>query len=261
MDAKQEFRSLCDQMSKEIVKPFLAQKEHIYVDADLLYDYRFGAVLALTRNEEQFNYVMQQLPQYLAARDLYVAKYFPELNLTDEKIEETIRDPKYFTFMSAAAPATDFLPNVEQIIRIFNTINESKEVTRPIVITINQRTIELHPVYRKAIKDLVAKIDPSVVVEYTSYKSWFEVPSGLIECQDFMCVYDMIEFLKEGTNSQKALAQVPSKLSRCCIVAPWQTDVENPKPEHFMNLKVMLEVMCNQFSFINRTIRQKEGNQ
>ena len=72
---------------------------------------------------------------------------------------------------------------------------------------------------------------------------------------------NIIEFLKEGTNSQKALAQVPSKLSRCCIVAPWQTDVENPKPEHFMNLKVMLEVMCNQFSFINRTIRQKEGNQ
>ena len=259
MDAQQEFRSVCDNMSKEIVKPFLAQKEHMYIDADLLYDYRLGAVLALTRNEEQYNYVMSQLPAYLNAHDNKTAKYFPDLNLTDEQIEEFIRKPEYYTFITAAAPATEFVGNLQRVIRIFNTINESKEVTRPITITINQRTIELHPMCKKALSEIIAAIDPDVHVNFTSYKSWFEVPLELIEVQDFMCVYDMIEFLKEGTNSQIALSAVPSKLTRCSIVTPWQADTDKATPEHFRNLKVMLEVMCNQFSFIHRTIRQKEG--
>lgn len=254
MSAQNDFKSMCDQMSKEVLKPFLAQKEHIFIDSDLLYDYRLGAVLALTSNEEQYMYVVQNLPMYLNARDKLVSKYFPDLNITDELIEQIIRDSKYFTFISAASPATAFIDNIEKVIRIFNTINESKEVSRPITLTINQRTIDIHPVYKRGLTNRIASVDPSVVVNFTSYKSWFDVPEQLVACQDFLCVYDMIEFLKEGTPSQKAISSVPSKLSRCSIVTPWQSDVEDPLPEHFRNLKVMMEVMCNQFSFINRTL-------
>ena len=259
MDAQKEFREMCDQMSKEIVKPFLSQKEHIYIDSDLLYDYRLGAVMAFISNEQQYDYVVKQLPVYLNAKDNSTAKYFPELQLTDEQIEKMITDPNYYSFVSAAAPATKFVDGLSQVIRIFNTINESKEVNRPITITVNQRTIDLHPVYKKALMDKIASVDPSVVVNFTSYKSWYEVPGALIEHQDLICVYDMVEFLKENTNSQKAISAVPSKLARCSIIAPWQSDVDNPTPEHFRNLKVMLEVMCMQFTFINRTLRQKEG--
>jgi len=253
-DAQKEFKNLCNQMSKDIVKPFLKQKENIYIDSDLLYHYRLGAMLALTKSEDDFNYVREHINDYLEAPTLECAKFFPEMKLTDEDLDKFIVDPKYFNVISAISPASEFIDNFDKIIRIFNTINESKEVTDPITITINQRRIPIHPVYRRGIINRIRSIDRHVNVKFTSYKSWYEVPQSLIAVQDFLCVYDMIEFLKEGTNSQKAISAVPSQLATCCIVTPLQADVPDPSFEHFRNLKVLLEVMCDKFSYISKTI-------
>lgn len=258
MDAQTEFRQLCDKMSQETMKPFMVQKENIYIDSDLLYDYRLGAVLALTRGEADYNYVLAHLNAYLKAPTLECAKFFPDLHLTEEQLDKVIMDPNYFVFMNAAAPATEFFNDLEKIIRIFNTINESKEVTRPLHITINQRRIKIHDVYKRQLENRIHRTDPSVIVEFTEYASWNDVPQTLIEVQDLICVYDMIEFLQEGTNSQKALAKIPSKLCRTCIATLLQSDKENPTLDDFTNLQRMLECMCMKLSFRPKTVLSKE---
>jgi len=253
-----EFRDLCTQMSNELMKPFLKQKEYIYIDADLLYNYRLGAVLALTRGEEQYNYVVANMQKYLDAPTLECAKFFPDLNLTDQQLDEFIVNPKYYNFINAASPASNFIDNLGMMIRVMNTLNQSRETTRPLRLTINQRLIKIHPVYRRGIVHRIHDIDPTVIVDFTNYKNWFEVPEKLIEAQDFICVYDLIDFLRQGTSSQKVLATMPPKLSQCCIVALKQAEVPNPTAEHFVNLKVMLEIVCDKFSYINKTIIQSE---
>ena len=258
MDAKQEFADLCNKMSQEIVKPFLKPKEHVYVDSDLLYHYRLGAMIGLTKNEQQYNYVISHIDDYMKAPSLDCARFFPEIGLTDAILDEFIQNEKFFNFISAASPASDFIDNIDKIILTLNTINESKEVTHPLTITINQRRIPIHPVYKRGIINRIHGVDPRVRVEFTSYKTWFDVPSTLIEKQDFMCVYNLAEFLKEGTNSQKLLSEVPSKLSRCYIASLLQSDKPNPTPEQFTNLKAILEVMCDKFMFVEKTILNGE---
>lgn len=259
MTVQNEFKQLCGKMSEEMMKPFMAQKENIYIDADLLYDYRLGAVMALIQGEEDYNYVMQHVQEYLDAPTLECAKFFPKLGLTEQKLDEVIADPKYFVFISAAAPATQLLgEDLETLIRLFNTINQSKEVTRPLHLTINQRHIKIHEVYKKAIRERIWKVDPSVVIDFTEYKTWADVPERTIECQDFLGVYDMIEFLREGTNSQKLISAVPPRLTRCNICTLLQSDHDNPTADEFHNLRLMMECMCAQFTFKPKTLLNEE---
>lgn len=257
-DAISEFRSVCNKMSEEIIKPFTAQKEHIYVDADLIYDYRLGALLALIRSEEDFNYVWENLDAYATAPSLTVTKFFPKLGITEEDLDKVIKNPEYFNFLTAAAPPSQFMEDVESVIRVFNTLNESREVKNPVKFHINQRQIKIHPHYKRGIIETIHNIDKSIIVDFTEYPTWFDVPETFLEQQDFICVYDLKEFLTEGTTSQKLLSAVPSKLMKSNILTLLQSDKDFPKVEDFVNLKVLMEVMCDKFTFIPKTIR-KEG--
>ena len=258
MDLTSEFRDLCTKVSNETMKPFMVQKENIYIDADLLYDYRLGAVLALTHGEEEFNYVLRNLEAYLKAPTLECAKFFPQLGLTEQKLDEVIANPDYFIFMNAAAPATLFMNDLEKIVVIFNSLNSSREVIRPLRITINQRRIKIHDEYKRQLVNRIHRTDPSVIVDFTEYRTWNDVPYKLISCQDFLCVYDLVEFLREGTNSQKAISKVPSDLGTCCICSLLQSDIPNPTIDHFTNLQRMIECMCQKLTFRPKTLLSKE---
>ncbi len=259
-DTNREFKDLCNKMSDEIMQPFVRQKEHVYIDSDLLYNYRLGAVLALTKNAEEYYYVMDHLNEYMKAPTLECAKFFPKLNLTEADLDKVITDPKYYNFINVASPPTNFIDDFDMMIRVLNTINESKEVTKPLTITINQRMIDIHPTFKRGILEVIHNCDPKVVVNFTNFKSWYEVPEKLIEVQDFMCVYDLIEFLREGTSSQKVLSAMPPKLYRCSIVAYKQSDQPDPTEEQFVNLKAMLEIMCDRFSYIAKTLVNVKEN-
>ena len=256
MDAMAEFKSVCDKLSMDLMKPFTAQKKNIYVDADLIYDYKLGALMALTRNEADYKYVVNNIRGYLNGRTLDCARFFPELGVTEEDLDRMISDPKYFIFITAAAPASRFLDDIETIIKIFNTLNESKEVKEPITLTINQRKIKIHDVHKAGIIQRIQRVDPRVRVRFTEFPSWFKVNEKLLEDQDFICVYDMIEFLHEGTVSQKLISEVPSRLMKTDIVTLFQSDKALPTNDDFMNLKTIMECMCDKFSFINKTIRE-----
>ena len=258
MSALTDFKSMCEKMSEEIMKPYMTQKKNIYVDADLIYDYRLGALMALIRDESDYQHVLENMDSYLNARTLECAKFFPLMKVTEEDLDNVIANPEYYIFLNAAAPASRFLDDLENIIKIFNTLNQSKEVTEPIKITINQRKIRIANGIRKEIVMKVKSIDPKVLVDFTEFPSWYKVNEKLIADQDFLCVYDMIEFLHEGTISQKLIAEVPSKLMKADIVTLFQSDKQLPTDSDFVNLQTIMECMCDKFSFIPKTIR-KEG--
>ena len=258
MSATEDFRSVCDKLSMDLMKPYMVQKKNIYVDADLIYDYRLGALLALTNGEAQYNYVMDNLHGYLNGRSLDCARFFPKLGFTEEDLDRMIADPEYFIFLTAASPASTFLDDLDMIIKIINTLNQSKEVTDPLRITINQRKIKIHDVHKAGIIARIHQIDPSVLVNFTEFPSWYKINEKFLEEQDFICVYDMLEFLREGTVSQKLLASVPSRLMHADILTLFQSDKKFATDEDFANLKTIMECMCDKFSFIPRTLR-KEG--
>jgi len=256
-----ETLALCDKISKESMRPLVTQKEFVYVDAELLYDFRLAGLLSLIRNgASDYNYIMQHVKEYLDADTLECAKFFPELGITEADIDAVLADPEKSAIIAAIAPPTKLLHELGRCIMVLNTLNTSKETHRPIQLTINQSRVQIHNYLKKQIARVVHMDDPSVIIHFTSYPGWKTVPQEVLKNQDAIFIYDIKEFLLEGTNSQKALT-TDFGLGTVDIMALAQSDLnEADTPKGLSNMKMILSLFCTKFTFFKKTLLTKEIN-
>ena len=242
------------QVSMAAMKPLMTQREFMYIDLDLLYDFRLTALMAYIRGEEDYKYVTQHLDEYLQAPSLEVCKFFPKFNLTERNIDEFLANPEYKEFVAALALPTGFMAELQDIIKFVNTENESKETHRSLKITLNCRYRNLHPSIVDRVVDAIHKSDPNVRIEVTEYKDWSEVPADLIKMQDMICVYDVRNFLSTGTTSQKLLTEL-NELHNCSIVGLRVSDLDDEEtPVGLDNLQDVLSIMCKKFTLVGKTL-------
>ena len=241
------------------MKPLMTQREFMYIDLDLLYDLRLSALLGFVKGEEDYKYIRKHVQQYLDAPTLEVCKFFPELKVKEEDLDDFINDPGYSTILAALALPTNFMRELQDIIKFINTENESKETHRSLKITLNCRYKNLHPYIINRVVDLIHKSDPLVKVEVTEYRDWSEVPASLIKMQDMICVYDVRNFLSDGTTSQKLLTEM-NELSNCSIVGLKVSDLSKEDTEiGVVNLQDVISIMCKKFTLVNKTLLSTEG--
>lgn len=250
-----ETRQLCSKLADEVVRPLVTQKEFIYIDASFFLDFKVGALLSLIRREKiDYDYILQHLQEYLDAPTLECTKFFPKLNLTEQDLLDRMEAPEYNDVLSVITPPTKFLSEFGNIIRVLNTINQSKESSRPLKVTINQNLMTLNQYVRNNLTNAIHMIDSEIKVTFTEYRSWSEVPESVLEKQDVICVYNLRDFLREGTTSQKMLAET-NKLSMTDIMAITQSDSSKEDLKLGLdNLKSVMEMMCDKFTFIHKTL-------
>lgn len=245
---------LCDRLSAEVMRPLVTQKEYLYVDADTLFDYRLGAIMASIKNEHDYNYVLEHVDEYLTAPTLECAKFFPAFNKTDAELDDIASSSAGAVALAALTPPTKVLEQLPVIIRVLNTINLSKETQRPIHVTINQRRVAITDYIKQFITDTITRGDASAKIDFTSYKSWFDVPEDLLRCQDVIIVYDLKEFLTLETTSQKLLIDT-NELAMTDIMALTQSELSSEDTALGLeNMKNVMELMCDKFTFINKTL-------
>jgi len=262
MDEQQlndETMKMCGKLSEELMRPLVTQKEFVYIDADLLYDFKLGGLISTVTNEAEYNYIRDHVPEYLAAPTLECAKFFPELHMTEEKLLERITNPKYDKAIAFMSPPTQFIYELGLLIRVLNTMNTSKETQRPIKVTINQRKVILTDYTRNLITRAVHDGDPKASVEFVHFDSWFKVSKDLIKQQDVICIYDIKEFLSEATVSQKLLLDT-EEFAMADIMALEQSDLPADQTElGLANISDLMKAFgCNSFSFMKKTLYQPE---
>lgn len=246
-------------VSMAAMKPLMTQREFMYIDLDLLYDLRLSALLGFVRGQEDYDYIVQHIPEYLETPTLEVCKFFPKLGVTEEDLDNFINNPDYRAILAALALPTKFMKELQDIVKFINTENESKETHRSIKLTLNCRYKNLHPFIIHRIVDLIHKSDPGVRVEVTEYRDWFEVPAELIKTQDMICVYDVRNFLADGTVSQKLLTGM-NELSNCSIVGLKVCDLDKEDENIGVeNLQDVLSIMCKKFTLVNKSLLTMGG--
>ena len=255
-DNRAETADLCDKISHEVMRPMLTQSEFVYIDVELIFDFMLTALLSKMPNEEKcYNYVIDHVKDYLAAPTLECAKFFPDLNLTDDQLRGVLRDPKYSAVLSAMILPTGFQQELGTIIRVLNTVNKSKETQRPLRFTINSSLMKLTPRLEKMVLSLLFSLDPSVEVKFTNFKDWSEVPEKLLVNQDLVCVYDIKDFMKEGSTFQKVLSK-SNDLSKTNILA--LENFDHDSTEAIFNFKAVMSMFCNDFNFFRKSLIVKE---
>ena len=246
------------EVSMAAMKPMMTQREFMYIDLDLLYDFRLTALMAFIKGKEDYEYIYKHLDEYLAAPTLEVCKFFPDLGVTEADLDRFLADPKYRTFVAAAALPTGFMKELQDIIKFINTENESKETHRSLKITLNCRRKDTHPYLINKVVRAIHSSDPGVKVEVTEYPDWTEVPASLIKMQDMICVYDVRNFVANGTTSQKLLTEL-NELSNCSIVGLKVSDLgEEDTAVGIINLQDVLSIMCKKFTLVDKSLLKPE---
>ena len=247
-------------VAMEAMKPLMTQREFMYIDLDLLFDFRLSALMSFIKGPEDYNYIREHLMEYLDAPTLEVCKFFPKLGVKESDLDRFINSPvkEYKTFLAAAALPTKFLRELQDIIKFVNTENESKETHRSLKITLNNRYPDLHPYLINTVVSAIHAADPGVRVELTNYRNWAEVPESLLKLQDMICVYDVKGFLELGTSSQKLMMEM-HELANCSIVGLKVSDVGKEDTEvGLINLQDVLSIMCKKFSFVDKSLLNME---
>lgn len=248
---------LLDTLSKEAVAPYVQQKEYIYIDVEMLYDFKLGAVIGLSRNKEEFDYIFKTLPEYLASSDFETAKHFPKCDLKEETLYKFLQDPVYNRLVSLTSPPTSLIEDLRDVIAGYNTVNTSKETKRPLKITINQTIIKLHQEAKDRLVDYIKSIDPHIQVRFTEY-TWDTIPKEEIITYDLMIVYDIVEFLRENTVSQHALA-IDKSLSQTTITTYKRinTNCTDKEDQAIANFVAIMSMLCDNFIVLDKALITK----
>jgi hypothetical protein len=260
MAMDKELSSFFDRVTTDIMRPYFMQQEYFYIDADLLVDFRLGALMAYIRNEADYKYVVEQIPTYLAGYDLDTAKYFPKLGLTERDLDRALTNPEYLAPLATISPRTQAMTQICTMLSMIKSENARSDTDRPLKLYINFR-YPVHQSIKDEIHDEIKRADDKAIVEFTNYSSWAEPDEEFLKKMDFIGVYNIREFLKEGWPPQKLISAVPSGFGHTAIVALIQSD---PAPDQDQfdlgidNFVNVMELMCDKFSFIPKSIITKD---
>ena len=247
---------LMSQVAEEILKPFQEPIHGLYVDTDFLYDYRLGELILKLHDQKQFDYLKSCIPAYEQGNSRQITKYFPELKVTEEELDLLENDVKWQKFVAMAAPRTGFLLRFNSFLAKINTYNHSKELNHPFRLTLNMRKIPMPDKILSQLVQHIKEFDRTIEIRVTHYKNWNEVPEASFNSWTMLLVYDLVDFVRYGTVSQKML-----KSEKCLdkiILSPYQTeeDFTDPQKEEqaFMNFKALMSLMVSEFSFVRKNI-------
>ena len=81
------------QVSMAAMKPLMTQREFMYIDLDLLYDFRLTALMAFIHGKEEYEYLYSHLQQYLETPTLEICKFFPKMNVKESDLDDFINNP------------------------------------------------------------------------------------------------------------------------------------------------------------------------
>jgi hypothetical protein len=109
-----------DNLAELEFKSELISSDKIYVDLSLFKDLYIGALLSFIHNpglyqlplsnqQEAYLYIMTNLREYRKRIFNDTAYYFPKLNISNEMIEQRLRDHEYSSIILKLAPITDFI--------------------------------------------------------------------------------------------------------------------------------------------------------
>lgn len=247
---------LMSQVASEILRPFQEPVKAIYIDSDFLYDYRLGALLLKSDTQKEYDYIRENIHAYENGGSAKITKYFPELKVTEQMLDDLERDLEWNVFVQAAAPQTQLLKNFAAFIAKVNTYNHSRDESQSLRIVINQRRHKM--TYRIWI-DLVKyffSIDKDLVISRTNYTDWYSISKEEISQFDILFVKDLVDFTRIGSSSQEMLKD--NLMNNKVVISHKQTeaDFDDPKKEEesLENFANLMRLMLKEFSFIKRSI-------
>ena len=193
------------------------QVSKIYVDMEILQDFKLGALLQTVTVPEEVEYIQACIPEYNKKFDLETASHFPVLKHTDEELLKIMEQHPVKTVM--LSPWTKIFTNFHVVLKyLYLSTTTRDEKPTPLSIIINSADVVYPlPLFDKFVKQVEISY-PGATVKL-SHDTRYEMSQDFYLSFDMFFLYDHEKFF--GSNFINSMMNSPNYTTRTIYTTPY----------------------------------------
>lgn len=231
-----------DKLSEEYFQNMNSPIDKIYVDMELLQDFKLGALLNTVTVREEIEYIEACLPLYNTKFNNRTAEYFPVLKKTDDELLKFVKEKPVRTAL--LAPWTRIYDNLNRILKhlylhFTHMSNQAKSITVVINCADMKYPIRMFDMWATEMKMLHPFIDIKLV-GYPRY----EAPLDFYSEFDMFFIYDHEKFFNTD-GLANAIAPMQNKIFKTVYSPPYINDSLNLDPSEYPKALASSKALMN----------------
>ena len=249
------FTRMVDKESTDIINSMLMPVKFFYIDADFLYDFRLGALLLMSKTEEQYNYIISKLEEYECSPTMKITNIFKDLGYTEEDVNLMEHDLQYEKYVVAGAPRTKLLDEFKSVVAAIGTYNRTQTDDPGFTIIVNFRNHDIPESQWHELRGFLSAGSRMIHVAKTRYETWEEFPPDLFDKLDMILAYNMPDFVNSEMLA-KSVKRFTTQKKAVMTYPQIENDRDTPEEEKdaLDNFSALMGVMFYKFSYIKREI-------
>lgn len=182
----------------------------IYIDLACLRDYKLGALLKLV-DSIGYQYIVSRLPIYNDRLDEDILSYFPDVDVTQEQLDNFINDPYNLNYLLLGSPTTDMYIT---LVALFDMVLKHNAQVKPgnlvVKVCINfypfKPNKDIKYFYAKLLQQIHPNLRLNIMVDPLSVVPDSTLLTDKGPIFDIMYIHDFMSFIYEPSLSTESFA-------------------------------------------------------
>lgn len=215
LDTNQFFSDISKSIADDIFSPI----KQIYVDWTYLQDIYLGAMISLCKNQEEYNYLLENIDKYNNRVIRDHAYHFNKLFKSDIQLEKHIRSKDTSMYLLAMSPFTNMFNNFKSVLYSSITRNLRLGYMEKIKVVLNMYPLVIGDIEQKIIKDIMSTCYLDVIKLGIVTEKISDVDINTLVDSDILLIDRFDIFLSDNSKTQAAWynAPVPSFMDKAVI--------------------------------------------
>lgn len=249
-------------MSREYFEDMFNPCHNLYIDLEMLQDFRLGALLCLITTEPEYQYIQYRLKEYNDRFNLNTMEHFPVItSVTEEDITTYIDDKKNHLTLARVSPMTDLYAMMPEFLRAVRLVNLKCSSQHDLLtITLGTDSVIYDKPAKTTLINVFKKLDTRLNVDIINRPAW-EMDNASILGNELFLVHDMTQFFNHKVISNYVFNSEVFTSKR--ILAHPVVETEDKEGhtdiQKLQATRDFLTIYCN-FEYIQRGIDDPEDD-
>ena len=251
------FDNMAQQHFDELFKPV----SNVYLDLDMLWDHRIGALVSMVKTSAEYEYILHKLDAYNDNWDKRISTNFPILDISDEMVDNFIQDPDNSKLISFTSPIKTCYANLPLWLDSIFSHNRKQGKVNDVTLYINSQTFCPHKEFQESVVKALQNMFPNLNVGFiaTSLDKFHQkIPLTNIQ---FFIISDFQRFMMPDTvfpnllMNDMVFSDTYLKVAKTVDLDILQQEDRPEIDELFNRTKLTMDLFCK-FEYIdNLTLR------
>lgn len=226
-DLDQDTKNLIfDDINKTLTEDLFSPIKQIYIDWTYLQDIYLGALVTLCKSQEDYSYILQEIPNYNDRIVRGHASYFPKLGYTDNDLETYINTNDNSLLILGSSPMTNIFSNIKELIDNIQLRNYKLEYRERLRLIVNLYPIKLREEVTRLLLYMISQVYKNIEITIVSQPIHTISIATLLECDMIFIERSDLFFKKNSITANTFFDSEKFPFAKIAVVAPKVIDNE-----------------------------------